>query len=525
LINRLKLKQLSSNIDTEEDQFKEKVRAYEELMGTFHSVMNQVIRREDNLAFIRHRSRGKLDVRSRIDLLIDERSPFLELSALAAFGQYDNQFPSAGIISGIGMIHGKLCMIIANDATVKGGTYIRETVKKHLRGQEIALRNHLPCIYLVDSGGIFLPEQANIFPDHDGFGRIFYNQSQMSAAGIPQLSIVMGSCTAGGAYVPAMSDETIIVREQGTIFIGGPPLVKAATGEVITAEELGGAIVHTSISGVADHLADNEIDAIRICRNLLELVPKNESQFHEQTSIEEPVLNPADIYGFAPVDLKKPVDIYEIIGRIVDGSKFEEFKQNYGTTIVTGYARILGLPVGIIANNGFLTSEASLKGAHFIEICNFRKIPLLFLQNISGFIVGKKYEHEGIARNGAKLIHAVATAVVPKITVIIGGSFGAGNYAMAGRAYNPDFLFMWPNSKIGVMGGQQAQDVLNSIKGHYNKDLIPRFEEESSAYYSTSRLWDDGIIDPADTRNIVGLAIAIASNKKMAPPRNGVYRM
>ena len=334
-----------------------------------------------------------------------------------------------------------------------------------MRGQEIAMQNHLPCIYLVDSGGIFLPEQAQVFPDHDGFGRIFYNQSQMSAAGIPQISVVMGSCTAGGAYVPAMSDETIIVKNQGTIFIGGPPLVKAATGEEVTAEELGGAFVHTEISGVADHLAEDEIDAIRICRNILELIPKSDSQHFESHSIEEPAFNPLEMYGLAPVDLRKPVEIYEIIGRITDGSKFEEFKRDFGTTLITGYARILGFPVGIIANNGFLTSEASLKGAHFIEICNFRKIPLLFLQNITGFIVGKKYEHEGIARNGAKLIHAVATAVVPKITVIIGGSFGAGNYAMAGRAYNPNFLFMWPSAKIGVMGGQQAQQVLNSIKG------------------------------------------------------------
>ncbi len=496
-----------------------------ELMNVFHSEMNSVTRRDDDPSVVRHRSRGKLDARSRIELLIDEKTPFLELSTLAAHGQYDNQFPSAGIITGIGKIHGKLCMIIANDATVKGGTYISETLKKHLRGQEIALRNHLPCIYLVDSGGIFLPEQASIFPDHDGFGRIFYNQAQMSSAGIPQISIVMGSCTAGGAYVPAMSDETIIVRNQGTIFIGGPPLVKAATGEEVTAEELGGALVHTGISGVADHLAENEQEAIRICRNILELVPLADPQLFESVQMEEPAYYMQEIYGLAPLDLKKPVDLHEIIARITDGSQFEEFKQNYGQTLVTGYARILGFPVGIIANNGFLTSEASLKGAHFIELCNFRKIPLLFLQNISGFIVGKKYEHEGIARSGAKLIHAVATSVVPKITVIIGGSFGAGNYAMAGRAYNPDFLFMWPNARIGVMGGQQAQEVLDAIKGNNHQDLIRRFEEESSAYYSTSRLWDDGIIDPADTRTVVGLAISIASNKKTAQPKNGIYRM
>ena len=522
------MKQIYSNINTSDDQFKEKVESYTGVMKIYHSRINSVISRDEDSAVIRNRSRGKLDTRNRIELLIDERTPFLELSPLAAYGQYDNQFPSAGIITGIGKIHGKTCMIIANDATVKGGTYIKETVKKHLRGQEIAMQNHLPCVYLVDSGGIYLPEQARIFPDYDGFGRIFYNQSQMSAAGIPQISIVMGSCTAGGAYVPAMSDETIIVKNQGTIFIGGPPLVKAATGEEVTAEELGGAFVHTMISGVADHLAENEIEAIRICRNIFELIHRNDSQYFEKFPIEEPLYNIEELYGLAPLDLRKPVAVHEIIARIVDGSKFEEFKRDYGTTIITGYARILGFPVGIIANNGFLTSESSLKGAHFIEICNFRKIPLLFLQNISGFIVGKKYEHEGIARNGAKLIHAVATSVVPKITVIIGGSFGAGNYAMAGRAYNPDFLFMWPNSKIGVMGGQQAQQVLNSIKGNskdQNSDLIHSFEEESSAYFSTSRIWDDGIIDPADTRSVIGLALSVASNKKSASPKSGIYRM
>jgi len=522
------MKQIKSNIDTTDSQFKENAETYTRLMHTYYEQMRSTTNRNNDSAVVRHRLRGKLDARSRIELLVDEKTPFLELSVLAAYGQYQNQFPSAGIITGIGKIHGKMCMIIANDATVKGGTYISETVKKHLRGQEIALNNHLPCVYLVDSGGIFLPEQSRIFPDHDGFGRIFYNQSQMSAAGIPQVSIVMGSCTAGGAYVPAMSDETIIVKNQGTIFIGGPPLVKAATGEEVTAEELGGAFVHTGISGVADHLAENDTDAIQICRNIFELIPQNESQHFEKISIEDPAYDPFELYGLAPTDLRKPVDIYEIIARIVDGSKFEEFKRNYGQTIVTGYSRILGLPVGIIANNGFLTSEASLKGAHFIEICNFRKIPLLFLQNISGFIVGKKYEHKGIARNGAKLIHAVATAVVPKITIIFGGSFGAGNYAMAGRAYNPDFLFMWPGSKIGVMGGQQAQQVLNSIKGDdmdRNSNLINQFEEESSAYYSTSRLWDDGIIDPVDTRKIVGLAISIASNKIIAEPKNGIFRM
>jgi len=499
--------------------------AYKGVMNTFNARMKSVTARDSDPAVIRQQSRGKMDARSRIDLLTDENTSFLELSVLAAYGQYEDQFPSAGIITGIGKIHGRSCMIIANDATVKGGTYVSETVRKHLRAQEIALHNHLPCIYLVDSGGIFLPEQSSVFPAHDGFGRIFYHQAKMSAAGIPQISIVLGSCTAGGAYVPAMSDETIIVRNQGTIFLGGPPLVKAATGEEVTAEELGGAQVHTAISGVADHLAENETDAFRKCRSILEILPVHKKQSFEPTPVEEPAYPPQELYGFAPADLRKPVKIVEIVARITDGSRFEEFKENYGTTIVTGYARIMGFPVGILANNGFLTSEAAQKAAHFIEICNFRKIPLLFLQNISGFIVGKKYEHEGIARHGAKMIHAVATAVVPKITIIIGGSYGAGNYAMSGRAYEPDFLFMWPSAKIGVMGGLQAQEVLTTIKKDTNQDLVKKFEAESSAYYSTSRLWDDGIIDPMDTRHIVGLALSVTSNKKTVPPQNGIFRM
>jgi len=483
--------------------------------------MGNAVRRENEPSVIRHRSRGKMAARERIELLLDERTPFLELSVLAAFGQYDEQFPSAGLITGIGKIHGKTCMLVANDATVKGGTYIRETVKKQLRAQEIALKHHLPCIYLVDSGGIFLQEQSSVFPDRDGFGRIFYNQSRMSAAGIPQISLVMGSCTAGGAYVPGMSDETIIVRNQGTIFIGGPPLVKAATGEVVTAEALGGAVIHTSISGVADHLAEDETDAIRICRNIFEMVSSNEGHPAEQAISEDPIFDQKELYGLAPVDIRKPVDVFEIIARIADGSKFEEFKKNYGTTLVTGYAKIFGYPAGIVANNGFLTSEASLKGAQFIELCNSRRIPILFLQNISGFIVGKKYEHEGLVRNGAKMIHAVSRAEVPKITIVIGGSFGAGNYAMAGRGYDPDFLFMWPNARIGVMGGQQAQDVLNAVKGNEDHRLLASFEEEGSAYFSTSRIWDDGIIDPADTRTIAGLAISIATAGKYTPKQFG----
>jgi 3-methylcrotonyl-CoA carboxylase beta subunit len=381
----------------------------------------------------------------------------------------------------------------------------------------------------VDSGGIFLPEQAELFPDRYHFGRIFYNQAQMSAQGIPQISVVMGSCTAGGAYVPAMSDQTIIVRNQGTIFIGGPPLVRAATGESVTAEELGGAYVHTSVSGVADHLAENDADALRICRTIFETLPPADKQSVEQYPVEDPLFDPKEIYGLAPYDLRKPVEIREILARITDGSRFQEFKPGFGTTIITGFARISGYPVGIVANNGFLTSEASLKAAHFIELCNFRKIPLVFLQNITGFVVGKKYEHEGIARNGAKLIHAVATATVPKFTIVIGGSYGAGNYAMSGRAYDPNFLFMWPAARIGVMGGEQAAFVLNTIKQEKNQassgEMVQQFDQQSTALYSTSRIWDDGIIDPADTRDVLSLVIAVSLNKKWKEPKSGIYRM
>ena len=523
------MEQIILKTGTGSDEFAEKKLRFSEFMKQFREAVEQTVNRDSDAAVIKHHERGKLLARRRVQLLIDKKTPFLEFSALAAYGQYNNQFPSAGIISGIGMIHGKPAVIVANDATVKGGTYVKETLRKHLRAQEIAQQNHLPCVYLVDSGGIFLPEQENLFPDRDHFGRIFYNQAQMSALGIPQISVVMGSCTAGGAYVPAMSDQTIIVRNKGTIFIGGPPLVQAATGELVTAEELGGAVVHTSISGVADHIAENDADAVRICRSIFETLPLSCQQPIEQLAPEEPVYNPEDIYGFAPTDLKKPVDMVEIIARIVDGSRFQEFKSNYGTTLITGFARINGYPVGIIANYGFLTSEASLKGAHFVELCNFRKIPLVFLQNITGFVVGKKYEQEGIARNGAKMIHAVATASVPKFTVVVGGSYGAGNYAMSGRAYSPHFLFMWPNSRIGVMGGDQASFVLSSIKpdkaGLKSHSLVEQFENQSTALYSTSRLWDDGIIDPADTRNILAMAIFVSLNKKWQEPRTGVYRM
>lgn len=520
------MRKITTHIDVNSEDFRLKVEEYRLVLNGFRLKLNEIVARDQEPAVQKHLERGKLLARKRISLLIDPETPFLELSSLAAVGQYDDQFPSAGIITGIGTIHGHEVMIVANDATVKGGTYVKETVKKHIRAQEIAMQNNLPCVYLVDSGGIFLPEQANIFADRFNFGRIFNNQALMSASGIPQISVVMGSCTAGGAYVPAMSDETIIVKNQGTIFIGGPPLVKAATGEDVSAEELGGALVHTGISGVADHLAENEIDAIRKCRDIFETIQPAQRQPLERIKSEEPAYPLDDLYGIAPVDLKKSLNAKELIARLADKSEFQEFKEKYGTTIVTGFARIMGYPVGVVANNGFLTTEASLKAAHFIELCNFRKIPLLFLQNITGFIVGKKYEQEGIARAGAKLIHAVATASVPKFTVVVGGSYGAGNYAMAGRAYDPNFLFMWPNAKIGVMGGEQAAGVLQSIKSKADgQSLIQQFEDESSAYYATSRLWDDGIIDPVDTRKVLAMAISVSLNKKFEEPKTGVYRM
>jgi len=486
----------------------------------------------------KHQARGKLLARERINLLIDKNTPFLELSSFAAYDQYQNQFPSAGIVTGVGVVNGHQTIIVANDATVKGGTYIKETIKKHIRAQEIALENRLPCVYMVDSGGVFLPKQDEVFPDRNDFGRIFYNQTKLSSEGIPQIAIVMGSCTAGGAYIPAMCDETIIVRNQGTIFIGGPPLVKAATGENVSAEDLGGAEVHTSISGVADHLADNDIHAIQICRNIFETFSRANSQQVDKIETEEPDYESSEIYGLIPENTKDAIDPYEIIMRIVDGSRFHEFKSNYGTSIVTGFAHIMGYPVGIVANNGILFSESSLKASHFIELCNFRKIPLIFLQNITGFIVGKEFEHRGIARDGAKLVHAVASSVVPKITIIIGGSYGAGNYAMSGRAFDPRFLFMWPNARISVMGGEQAAQVLSKVKedqegntlskeeiSKIHEDILNKYELESSAYYSSSRLWDDGIIDPKDTRKVLAMAISISLNKPIPLPKTGIYRM
>ncbi|KPL12840.1 MAG: methylcrotonoyl-CoA carboxylase [Bacteroides sp. SM23_62] len=533
--------QIQSNIDVHSAAFKKNQSGYRALLDQFHSRMEQVHRGGPESAIKKHKSRNKLLARERIDLLVDRNTPFLELSSFAAWDQYRNQFPAAGIVTGIGLLHNRETVIIANDATVKGGTYIEETIKKHIRAQEIALENHIPIVYMVDSGGVFLPEQDKVFPDKYDFGRIFFNQSRLSAEGIPQVAIVMGSCTAGGAYVPAMSDEAIIVRNQGTIFIGGPPLVKAATGEDVSAEELGGADVHTRISGVADHLAENDTHAIQICRNIFEQMNPPLKQELSMEPIEPPACDPAELYGLIPVDPKKPIDPREIIMRLVDGSKFQEFKQHYAPTIVTGFARIMGYPVGIIANNGVLFSETSLKATHFIELCNFRKTPILFLQNITGFIVGKEYEHKGIAKDGAKLVHAVSTASVPKFTVIIGGSYGAGNYAMAGRAFDPRLLFMWPNARISVMGGEQAAEVLSRVKidqlkaageevpkeeiRKIKEGILHKYADESSAWYSTSRLWDDGIIDPVDTRKVVAMGIAMSLNKPYPDPRTGVYRM
>ncbi len=489
----------------------------------------------------RHREQGKVPPRERIAALLDPGTPFLELSPLAANGMYDDEAPAAGIITGVGRIHGRECLIIANDATVKGGTYFPMTVKKHLRAQEVAMQNSLPCVYLVDSGGAFLPLQAEVFPDREHFGRIFYNQALMSAAEIPQISAVMGSCTAGGAYVPAMSDEAVIVKGTGTIFLGGPPLVKAATGEEVTAEELGGADVHTRISGVADHFAEDDEHAIALVRNIVENLRLDKKEPPTRIEPEEPLHDAKQLYGVIPSETRKPYDVREVIARIVDGSKFHEFKERYAPTVVTGFAHIFGYKVGILANNGVLFSESALKATHFIELCNQRRIPLVFLQNITGFMVGKQYERGGIAKDGAKMVHAVANATVPKFTVIIGGSFGAGNYGMCGRAYSPRFLWMWPNARISVMGGEQAAGVLTTVKrdqlARAGKELsaeeergiadpvLAKYEEEGSPYYSTARLWDDGVIDPADTRIYLGLGLSISYNAPIADAKFGVFRM
>jgi 3-methylcrotonyl-CoA carboxylase beta subunit len=489
----------------------------------------------------RHREQGKLPVRERIDRLLDPGSPFLELSPLAGWDLYDNDAPAAGIVTGIGRVSGREVLVVANDATVKGGTYYPMTVKKHVRAQQIAIENRLPCVYLVDSGGAFLPLQAEVFPDRDHFGRIFFNQARMSAERIPQIAVVMGSCTAGGAYVPAMSDETIIVRGTGTIFLGGPPLVKAATGEEVTAEELGGAEVHTTISGVADYLAEDDDHALHIARTVIGTLHSVKQLPPDMTTPEEPQYDPKEIYGIVNVDTRKSYEVREIIARIVDGSRFDEFKERYGTTVVTGFARLHGFLVGIIANNGVLFSESALKATHFIELCNLRGIPLVFLQNITGFIVGRQYERAGIAKDGAKMVHAVANSVVPKFTVMIGGSFGAGNYGMCGRAYEPRLLWMWPNARISVMGGEQAAGVLTTVKRDQmardgkalsaeeedaiRAPILQKYEEEGSPYYSTARLWDDGILDPAETRQTLALALSAAYNAPIPAAKFGVFRM
>jgi 3-methylcrotonyl-CoA carboxylase beta subunit len=489
----------------------------------------------------RHASRGKLLPRDRVDALLDPGSPFLELSPLAANGMYGDEAPAAGIITGVGRVSGRECVIVANDATVKGGTYYPVTVRKHLRAQEVALANHLPCLYLVDSGGAFLPRQDEVFPDRDHFGRIFYHQATLSARGIPQISAVLGSCTAGGAYVPAMSDETVIVRGQGTIFLGGPPLVKAATGEVVTAEDLGGGELHARVSGVADHLAEDDAHALRIVRAIVATLAPRPPAPWEVTASEDPAVDPAGLYGVVPADWRTPYDVREVIARITDASRFAEFKAGFGSTLVTGFARLHGHPVGIVANNGVLFSESAVKGAHFIELCDQRRIPLVFLQNITGFMVGRQYEAGGIAKHGAKMVTAVACARVPKFTVIIGGSFGAGNYAMCGRAYSPRFLWMWPNARISVMGGDQAATVLATVRrdqleaggqewsaedeDEFRRPVREQYEHQGNPYYSTARLWDDGIIDPLDTRRVLGLALTAAASAPLEPVRYGIFRM
>jgi acetyl-CoA carboxylase carboxyltransferase component len=532
---------LNTAVDVTDPEFIRRVvasrAAVQELRDRLHLV--QAGGGED--AVKRHRSRGKLLARERIDLLLDPGSPFLELSPLAAWEMYEGEAPSAGIVTGIGCVCGREVVVVANDATVKGGTYYPLTVKKHLRAQEVALQNRLPCIYLVDSGGAFLPLQSEVFPDREHFGRIFYNQAQMSAAGIPQLAAVMGSCTAGGAYVPAMSDEAVIVRGTGTIFLGGPPLVKAATGEEVSAEELGGADVHTAISGVADHYAVDDRHALSILRSIVATLGRGHAPAGPDGATEEPRYDAREIYGLLPDDLRHSFEVRELIARLVDGSRFQEFKARYGSTLVCGFGRIFGYPVGIVANNGILFSESAQKGAHFVELCAKRRLPLVFLQNITGFMVGKEYENRGIARDGARMVMAVANAAVPKFTVVIGGSFGAGNYAMCGRAYGPRQLWMWPNARISVMGGTQAANVLLTVRldalrargaemtadaqAAFMAPTLETYETEGSPYFSTARLWDDGIIDPADTRTVLGLGIAAAQNAPIEETQWGVFRM
>jgi acetyl-CoA carboxylase carboxyltransferase component len=516
---------LSTQVDREDDSFRGRQERMTSLVAELRERTAHVAQGGGEKAVERHRSRGKLTARERIDRLIDPGSAFLELNALAAWELYDGDAPSAGIVTGVGVVEGRQCVLVANDATVKGGSYYPLTVKKHLRAQEVARQNRLPCLYLVDSGGAFLPLQAEVFPDRDHFGRIFFNQARLSALGIPQIASVMGSCTAGGAYVPAMSDETVIVRGTGTIFIGGPPLVKAATGQDVTAEELGGADVHTRRSGVADHYATSDEHALAICREIVRHLDPPLPSPWELAPPEPPELDPNDLYGLVPEDFRHELDAREIIGRIVDGSRFHEFKELYGETLVCGFARIEGYPVAILANQGVLFAESSQKGAHFIELACKRRTPLVFLQNITGFMVGKEYEEGGIARDGAKLVMAVACADVPKFTVVMGGSFGAGNYAMCGRAYEPRQLWMWPNARISVMGGEQAAMVLSMVGDSDPEEIRATYDAEGNPYFSTARLWDDGIIDPLDTRRVLALGLAAAANAPVPETTFGIFRM
>jgi 3-methylcrotonyl-CoA carboxylase beta subunit len=531
---------LTSKVDTTSLEFLENDEAQRRLAAELRDRLAETALGGPPRSRERHVARGKLLPRERIDFLLDDGSPFLEIAPLAANGMYDDESPGAGVIAGIGLVHGRHVLVISNDATVKGGTYYPLTVKKHLRAQEIALENNLPCVYLVDSGGAYLPKQDEVFPDRDHFGRIFYNQATMSARKIPQIAAVLGSCTAGGAYVPAMSDETVIVRNQGTIFLGGPPLVKAAIGEVVTAEELGGGELHSRVSGVTDHLAENDHHALEIVRDIISTLPVQRPA-EGTVTVQRPAVDTDELYGAVPVDVNASYDVREVIARLVDGSLFHEFKRDYGTTLVTGFATLHGHKVGIVANNGVLFSESALKGAHFIELCDQRGIPLIFLQNISGFMVGRDSEAGGIAKNGAKMVTAVATCRVPKLTVVIGGSFGAGNYSMCGRAYSPRFLWMWPASRISVMGGNQASSVLSTVKrdqleargeawsaeeeAAFTAPIREQYEAQGSPYYSTARLWDDGIIDPADTRTVLGLALDVCANTPLPETSFGLFRM
>ncbi|HMN77262.1 MAG TPA: carboxyl transferase domain-containing protein [Burkholderiaceae bacterium] len=537
---------LASKLNVRSEDFKANAAAMGALVDDLNAQLARIAQGGGDAPRAKHVARGKLLPRDRVEMLLDPGAPFLEIAPLAALGMYKEKdggdaAPGAGLIAGVGRVAGIECVVVCNDATVKGGTYFPLTVKKHLRAQEIAQQNRLPCIYLVDSGGANLPNQDDVFPDREHFGRIFYNQAQMSALGIPQIAVVMGSCTAGGAYMPAMSDESIIVKEQGTIFLGGPPLVKAAIGEVVTAEDLGGGDVHTRLSGVADHLANNDMHALAIAR--ASVANLNWRKAHEQRLVapRAPLYDGAELHGVIPTDKRKPYDVREIIARIVDASEFDEFKARYGTTLVTGFAHIEGMPVGIVANNGILFSESAMKGAHFIELCGQRKIPLVFLQNITGFMVGRKYEAEGIAKHGAKMVTAVSTVNVPKFTIIIGGSFGAGNYGMCGRAYSPRFLWMWPNARISVMGGEQAASVLATVRrdgiearggswsaeeeAAFRKPILEQYERQGHPYFASARIWDDGVIDPADTRRVLALAISASLNAPIPEPRFGVFRM